>query len=345
MWSAVLALTLTLQGRTAAWHKDGHMAIARIAWKQLDQGQQLRISRILKAHPHYMVFLADQRPRDLVTEAEWVFVQAAVWADWVRAPAGPGLDAEKSKAIQKEFNRPVWHYVNLPFVHPRDADRFDAAAIRKEILEPALDNQGQPRHILAALELAMKQLRAAETSEADRAVAVCWLSHLVGDLHQPLHGTALISTSPPFDPPHGDLGGNRLFIKVKADDARGVNLHFYWDALLFRDEPGFAVVDGVAAKLLGDPNLQRDQLPELKATDFPTWAEESLELARKVVYKHNESFIKLHSPPKKGGQPGIDAPSLPDGYQAIAERTAARRMILAGYRLADRLGEALKARE
>ena len=34
---------------------------------------------------------------------------------------------------------------------------------------------------------------------------------------------------------------------------------------------------------------------------------------------------------------GLDAPVLPDSYQPAAEAVAARRMVLAGYRLADQL--------
>ena len=36
----------------------------------------------------------------------------------------------------------------------------------------------------------------------------------------------------------------------------------------------------------------------------------------------------------------IQAPILPDDYAAIAAQVAARRMTLAGYRIADRLNEA-----
>ncbi len=330
---------LSLTDPAAAWHRDGHWAIARVAWKQLNEAEQLRIAKVLKTHPHYEMFLTDGRPKDAASEIEYAFAQAAVWSDWVRKPAGPGLDAAMSRAIQKEYNRPVWHYVNLPFIHPRDKDRFDAAAIRKEILEPALDEHGQPRHVLAALDYNFRVLRSVEASAAERGVALCWMAHLVGDLHMPLHATALIATDPPFDPPHGDLGGNRVLVKPRADGARVVNLHFYWDAALFRDEPGFAAVDGVVARLLSDPQLARDRLPELKSTDFADWAEESLQLAKSVVYRHEGKFIALTAAPpgKKSDLNGAGVPSLPDGYEETTQRIAARRMVLAGYRLADRL--------
>ena len=41
-----------------AWHSSGHMAIARIAWKQMDDAQRVYFNNLLKKHPHYDVYLA-----------------------------------------------------------------------------------------------------------------------------------------------------------------------------------------------------------------------------------------------------------------------------------------------
>jgi hypothetical protein len=62
------------------------------------------------------------------------------------------------------------------------------------------------------------------------------------------------------------------------------------------------------------------------------------------VYKHEDKFLKLRSLPKfKLNLTGLDAPPLPDGYQEVAEKTAARRMVVAGYRLADQIRQSVKA--
>src|SRR5262245_54423591 len=227
----IVALGLVLPNAAQAWHSSGHMAIARIAWKQMDDGQRVYFSTLLKKHPHYDVYLAADRPK-AVPEVEWAFMRSAVWSDWVRNPKAVSMTPEQSKAIKAEFDKPVWHYVNLPFIHPDEADKFDAAAIRKEILEPALDNNGEPRHVLAALQFNMDRLKGADTSDKDRAVAFTWIMHLVGDLHQPLHGTSLIWGANDFKPLHGDLGGNRLAIKLPSG-GNAQKLHFFWDALLF----------------------------------------------------------------------------------------------------------------
>jgi hypothetical protein len=43
-------------------------------------------------------------------------------------------------------------------------------------------------------------------ADADKAVAVCWLMHLVGDIHQPLHAVSYYDD----DHPKGDRGGKLL---------------------------------------------------------------------------------------------------------------------------------------
>jgi hypothetical protein len=82
--------------------------------------------------------------------------------------------------------------------------------------------------------------------------------------------------------------------------------------------------------------FQRGQLIELENTSFESWAKESFEIATKISYR-NGGQIGI---PKAGA---IDcamvaaAPVLPVGYAVNASRIADRRMILAGYRLADLL--------
>jgi S1/P1 Nuclease len=42
-----------------------------------------------------------------------------------------------------------------------------------------------------------------------KAIALAWLFHLVGDIHQPLHTTQLFIV----DYPKGDRGGNEICVK------------------------------------------------------------------------------------------------------------------------------------
>ena len=62
--------------------------------------------------------------------------------------------------------------------------------------------------------------------EDQRSFALRLLIHYVGDIHQPLHTTAMVNSSWPS----GDRGGN----KQKIPKKKGVkNLHFLWDSVLY----------------------------------------------------------------------------------------------------------------
>ena len=91
-----------------------------------------------------------------------------------------------------------------------------------------------------------------------------------------------------------------------------------------------------ATALRNRQEFQRNQLTELASTDFESWAKESFEIATKIAYRNGG---QIGSP--KGGAMDCAmvaaAPVLPAGYVVSASRIADRRIILAGYRLADLL--------
>ena len=59
-------------------------------------------------------------------------------------------------------------------------------------------------------------------SEEEKAVYLCRLFHEVGDIHQPLHCTAVFSEQFPL----GDQGGNLARIRITSSP---VNLHSFWE--------------------------------------------------------------------------------------------------------------------
>ncbi|HYT88376.1 MAG TPA: S1/P1 nuclease [Gemmataceae bacterium] len=321
----VLGLWQLKPAAVAAWHNAGHMTIARIAYQELSEPQRLLAWKWLKAHPHYARYLAADRPKE-ITEGEWAFMRAATWPDWVRPQRPPRADEEE---LVKRYHRGVWHYINFPLVLPGSEN----VKVPPGLPPPDLDVQGEPGHVLAALKKCVTVLRSADASDESKGIFLCWLLHLVGDLHQPLHATTLISKQ--F--PQGDLGGNLFLVSLKQGGP-AVGLHFYWDALLFEDNAPFKDIEAKAAQLRRAEEFRRDRLPELKAVDFKAWADESFELARTVVYKNGQ----LKGARKGKGGEAVKAPLVPEGYQREAARVAERRMVLAGYRIADQLAPILK---
>ena len=161
--------------------------------------------------------------------------------------------------------------------------------------------------------------------------------HLVGDIHQPLHCTAVYSER--F--PDGDRGGNLIGVR---SGGRKVNLHAYWDDLLGTDPDAWDDSPEHQAKAyrqvkelaeaLRDPKYGRDNLPELAANrTFPAWARESFELARDVAYgKLGDELV-----PVVNGVVPDAAKDVGAEYDKAAREVARRRVALAGHRLADRL--------
>jgi hypothetical protein len=153
------------------------------------------------------------------------------------------------------------------------------------------------------------------TPAAERLLALKFLIHFVGDMHQPLH-----------DVDNHDKGGNCVLLSLGGP--RTVNLHTYWDTTVVQglgDDPQ-AVAD----------TLTRRITPENKATwekgDPQAWALESFNIARTAVYTI-------------GSQPGCTLDpsplSLPPGYDAAARETVSTQLEKAGVRLAAVLNRAL----
>jgi S1/P1 Nuclease len=91
-----------------------------------------------------------------------------------------------------------------------------------------------------------------------------------------------------------------------------------------------------ATALRNRQEFQRSQLTKLPNTGFEWWAEESFEIATKFAYR-NDGRIGILKGGNKDCRDVQAAPVLPVGYVVNASRIADRRMILAGYRLADLL--------
>ena len=115
--------------------------------------------QVLQAHPHYQEFLAADQPAELSTE-EWVVWRAATWPDWLH---------EHHSA---EYFKPEWHYINLPYVPPES--HFKAA-----------DFPAAAPNFVTQIWFCIEKVRHGTAEE--KAIYLCWVLHLVGDIHQPLH--------------------------------------------------------------------------------------------------------------------------------------------------------------
>jgi len=83
----------------------------------------------------------------------------------------------------------------------------------------------QDLYLSQAVELCRKVLSDKSQSAGDRAIALCWIGHLVADSHQPYHAGSLYMEKV-FVKKDGDRGANSIPTKQRQ------NMHALWDQLL-----------------------------------------------------------------------------------------------------------------
>src|SRR6266545_6442838 len=99
-----------------------------------------------------------------------------------------------------------------------------------------------------------------------RRLALYFVAHLVGDMHQPLHaGRAM------------DAGGTEISVSYRGQKT---NLHFFWDTDLVELETGKE--EEIAKRLTA--NLTDEDRLKWQAGDPKQWTNESLMLVRSHAY-------------------------------------------------------------
>jgi hypothetical protein len=295
------ALLAVLYRSALAWSPEGHMMTGAIAYEELrstDPRVVEIIVGLMAQHPDRGSFEVAANGATGETRARRLFMEMARWPDDIRK----GM-----------YDHPTWHYASKPLidfhrpppVSPRDATAGSAL----EAFALNVSVAGDPR-----------------APAPERAIALCWIFHLVGDIHQPLHAVDEYSA----DYPHGDHGGGLQYV-LDPESQQPLSLHWYWDQAAIR--PG-GVAPARAAELRA--LLPRGKYAELTrrgnaADDFVAWAAESHALARSQVYRGDLSTSSDEQ----------QAPALSAAYVANSSAVAERRIILSGYRLADLLSAVL----
>lgn len=313
-----------------AWNEVGHAVIAKLAYDDLSKENPLlplRVLEMLAKHPHFEEYLTHNQPAQ-ANRAEWALIRASNWADWVRPPFSAGVKPDPRRV---RYHRAFDHFINIPV---RDGS-VESAKAKSFVPDPDRPD------IVSAFRQRMGELNEPLAAADDKAVALCWITHLIGDIHQPLHAATRVSRQ--F--PEGDLGGNRFGVRV---DGRPVRLHTYWDNVLGevagwqRDTAEhqvqvYALVVQVAESLR-DPKYSRAELANdlSKRTAFVDWVKDSYEMAQKFAYRNGDQWLEATALTYSGSIPD-NAPEVGAGYHERAQEVARRQAALAGYRLADKL--------
>lgn len=298
-----LILLLLLPSPAWAWNKSGHMVTAAIAYSELQQNDPqatARVVSILKQHPDFNRSWSSQLGRISDSEIDpdqVLFMLAARWPDDIRGTSG--------------LDHPKWHYINFPY---KPADQPASVTAKEPDLADNIVNGFQENFTI---------IRSSVADDSGKAIALCWLFHLVGDVHQPLHTVALFTT----DYPNGDRGGTRFYVRARKG-AGAIGLHKFWDDLILGSDR-VRSVRNQATELRLNPSYRRSVMSELSETQFDDWAKpESFEIAKEVAYRNGTL---------KGSPDEEHAQVLPADYASSVKKVGERRGVLAGYRIADLL--------
>jgi S1/P1 Nuclease len=268
-----------------AWGNRGHEAIALIAYRHLTPA----------AKHNLQVLLASDT--DELTRSD--FASRSVWADQYRS-------------VHRETS--AWHYVNIEIDHPD----LLAACFGFPALPPGTpaSRGGAEDCVVNKIEQFFLELKDPATPRDERVMALKFLVHFVGDLHQPLHAID-----------HRDRGGNCVKLNP-SPNGHDRNLHAFWDV-------GTVEMMGSSPAAIAealDRHISAQDLRAWTRGGAREWALESFELGQRDVYQ-------------LPGQPTCDDTSagvaLAAGYQLSAVRDARLQLAKAGVRLAGLLNGAL----
>jgi hypothetical protein len=303
------AVALMAPGAASAWSNQGHQITGAIAYDELMRSDPAVVAKILaieKSHPDKARF--DKRLGALAGPARdrMLFELMARWPDDIRE--GP-------------YDHANWHYflsaISDP-VHPIKLPPALLATTSGEAVE--------------GFTVARATVADAYAGDGERAIMLCWIFHLVGDIQQPLHAGHLVSARFPLS----DRGGTIDFVRPSVGE-KPIYLHQYWDDRLGSDADDDANVDRTSRYL--EARIPRAGLPDLDpsktdAAAFRTWAAESYALAVKEVYREGQV----------SGVPtaAANAPVLPADYPQKSHALAERRVATGGYRIADVMRAILK---
>jgi hypothetical protein len=311
---ALCVMVVLLTARSlAAWNAIGHETIARIAWDNMTPVARAKAVALLRAAPPDAgireleppdtgAVAVRKEPNGGDVRGRELFTQTAFWADIVR-----DTSARERRA---KYHHPLWHYRDLFF----EQDSVGGPTRDRPDKTPA-DTNAVER--LGTLE---RELADASRSDADRAIALAWIIHLVGDIHQPLHASARITAARP----NGDAGGNGFRLGERA------SLHGYWDNIISDVNPNTTGVPadvyiGRLASEIESRQPRRTFVSRLEPGQYDAWGRESFATTKRDLYAHG--LVEGQEPPE----------SYRRRAYAIAEPAAA----LAGYRLAELLNRIL----
>lgn len=303
--SIALALLLVCSPSAFAWSSEGHRIVCRIALDLLTPAEKQKVEDLTK---HY------KTPPGTELKIE-SYADACVFPDEARSKA---VQAEKDKVADSpwlhfsKFNKQ--HFLNVD----RNTKTIPASACHDDCVISGIESEA------AAVKSA--------ADDQERAEALIFLGHFVGDVHQPLHVS--------FE---SDQGGNLIrpvtggFYPIppkrpNQTEEPQLNLHSVWDGAIIRKAMGTESWKAFADHL--EKKITHAERTKWTATKPLEWAQESFDI---TTEKDMEYCKEDSAGCESFGQGRV----LGSKYQHEFAGVVDKRLQQAGARLAAEIHEAL----
>jgi S1/P1 Nuclease len=258
----LVAIFIFINPIAYAWHDTGHMVIAEIAKKTLNEGVEEQVEFLIKIFEKFY------------PESSTI-VTSACWMD--------DLGQHKLTAFG------AWHYITIPY----DPDKIlNCCEIEK------LDIMKKSNNIVWAIGECLQTLKNPKSIPFEKAIMLRFLLHLVGDIHQPLHTTSRFTKLHP----EGDLGGNLFKVQAEPytnlhqywDSGLGI-FPGKSRPLSYADKRS---IEYLANQICSDfPHADiKDRIND----KINSWVEESHKIATEFVYEIEENSVPKWTYIKEG---------------------------------------------
>jgi hypothetical protein len=287
------------------WGCTGHAAVALIAEKHMSPHAQKMVREILQQVP-----ISADLKRYCPQEGLDPLASSATWAD-------------DERTLRPETG--AWHFLDIP----RHAKKGDLS----KFCPPG-------GCVMSAIAMELMVLRNADAPAQERADALRFLVHFVGDLHQPLH-TSSNNDRGGNCVPVGFFGQEPMETNPRTEDYRP-NLHGIWDTNILErfttGETPQQIADDLNAKF--ENQIRHWQSGRV---DVAAWIWEGHRLAEGTVYGQLPAKIPVEPAKEILSCADDDHVSLrmlalheevSDKYEQLAKPVVERQLAKAGARLA-----------
>jgi S1/P1 Nuclease len=283
---AALTLTMMLVPQYAfAWGDEGHKIVALIAEHYLNDDVRRTVASMLAADPDPLT------QHDIASEATW---------------------ADKYRNHHRETGK--WHFADIEIDHP---DITEACFGREPLSAETLASNGPGQScVIDKIKQFAEELSAPGVDPEEKLVALKFLLHFVGDMHQPLHSSD-----------NHDRGGNQVKIIVDGFPHKSRDeLHAFWDTQFVKE-------------LGTSPNLVASELiDKITPADVKAWSNGSLDDWAMETFKLAKADVYGDPPLSKNELQHLDT-----AYADQAVKDVALQLSRAGVRLALVLNKSLSA--